>query len=310
MRNSGFTLVELLVVIAIISTLVALLLPAVQQAREAARRASCKNNLKQIGLALHNYHDVYRVLPPGFIDVRPGGQWQCGTMSDGTLLPDQESYCWGWGAMILPFVEQSALFDQLNPDGCRMPNAASQNWPGGRVLLQERISLFECPTSPNTVPLNPYLEWYSVSNYVLNGEIGDQNTRIAFHEITDGLSNTLLCGERHLFSGIPSGDQRRQIGGTIFGKSKETTNGVRGNARHPPNKAYVGDEPCCGNDPLATRNAYSSMHQGGLNIVLADGSVRFISENIESADNIPTVIPGQIWQNLSLISDGQVLGEF
>ena len=101
-RRRGFTLIELLVVIAIIAILVALLLPAVQQAREAARRSSCKNNLKQIGLALHNYHDTHRVFPPGQIRGRnPSTGVECGNG-------------FSWGAMLLPFLEESAVYDGLD----------------------------------------------------------------------------------------------------------------------------------------------------------------------------------------------------
>src|SRR6188472_548040 len=98
----GFTLIELLVVIAIIAILIALLLPAVQQAREAARRSQCKNNLKQLGLALHNYHDTSNTLPPGWIAVP--------TMSGNT---NASAPCWGWGTMILPGLDQAPLYSSM-----------------------------------------------------------------------------------------------------------------------------------------------------------------------------------------------------
>ena len=103
-KRSGFTLVELLVVIAIIGILVALLLPAVQAAREAARRMSCGNNLKQIGLALHNYHDTYKTMPPAIVYTRPPAQ----------NARNGRPY-WGWGALVLPYVEQTPLHDALDP---------------------------------------------------------------------------------------------------------------------------------------------------------------------------------------------------
>src|SRR5437016_3440588 len=95
-RNAGFTLIELLVVIAIIAVLIALLLPAVQQAREAARRAQCKSSLKQIGLAMHNYHASLNCLPPGHLDA-----------------PFIWGTCWGWGTMILPYLDQAPLYNSL-----------------------------------------------------------------------------------------------------------------------------------------------------------------------------------------------------
>ena len=103
LRCKGFTLIELLVVIAIIAILVALLLPAVQQAREAARRSSCKNNLKQIGLALHNYHDVHNVLPPGYLRYANSASTWSGPG-------------WGWGVMILPQIEMTGMYDALRID--------------------------------------------------------------------------------------------------------------------------------------------------------------------------------------------------
>lgn len=102
LRSRGFTLIELLVVIAIIAILIALLLPAVQQAREAARRTQCKNNLKQIGLAMHNYHDIFNTLPPGYISRFPN------------VIVSGEQGLYSWGAMILPQVEQANLYSVLN----------------------------------------------------------------------------------------------------------------------------------------------------------------------------------------------------
>src|SRR5689334_25410189 len=104
-RRRAFTLIELLVVIAIIAVLIALLLPAVQQAREAARRTQCKNNLKQIGLALHNYHDTFRLFPPGYVD-RNGNP---------NLTPDNDlGPGWGWAAFLLPYIDQSPLYSPIN----------------------------------------------------------------------------------------------------------------------------------------------------------------------------------------------------
>ncbi len=106
-RHRGFTLIELLVVIAIIAILIALLLPAVQQAREAARRASCKNNMRQLGLALHNYHDTANTFPPGWISVDPATRRP--SAHDGLTGV-------GWGTMILPMIEQSNLYNRFNPN--------------------------------------------------------------------------------------------------------------------------------------------------------------------------------------------------
>src|SRR6056297_1264459 len=127
-RRAGFTLIELLVVIAIIAILVALLLPAVQQAREAARRSSCKNNLKQLGLALHNYHDTHTTLPPGWISV------------DGVVHSPHDGVSGaGWGTMILPFVEQSNLYDAFNPN-------ISIADPSQNAFRLNILNSFNCPS--------------------------------------------------------------------------------------------------------------------------------------------------------------------
>ena len=124
----GFTLVELLVVIAIIAVLIALLLPAVQQAREAARRTQCKNNLKQIGLALHNYHDNYNALPPGWIGVTNGGPDIYGLNG------------WGWASRILPQIDQSPLYNQLNFLVKIEAVRPGRNEEPGQVALRHRES--------------------------------------------------------------------------------------------------------------------------------------------------------------------------
>ncbi len=133
-RSAGFTLIELLVVIAIIAILVALLLPAVQQAREAARRSSCKNNLKQLGLAVHNYHDTYRVLPPGYVtqenSVDAGGN---GPRSG-----------WAWNAYILPFMEQGPLYDILQPGRTLASDAAATG--ASATAMKQPLESFRCPS--------------------------------------------------------------------------------------------------------------------------------------------------------------------
>ena len=132
-KHRGFTLIELLVVIAIIAILIALLLPAVQQAREAARRTQCKNNLKQIGLALHNYHDVNRAFPPG---------WVPQLSSTGAVSNTRRS-SWAWSVFILPYIDQAPLFNQLT----QTPVPVYPNFP---VLpgddLDRNLAAFTCPS--------------------------------------------------------------------------------------------------------------------------------------------------------------------
>src|SRR5262245_49416691 len=198
----GFTLIELLVVIAIIAVLIALLLPAVQKVREAAARMKCANNLKQIALALHSYHDANQMFPP-----------QDRTATVPPCPAANNNFKWGWGTDILPYVEQSALHTQLQPDGCNMPPPTTQ------PLLQTRLSIFRCP-SDNGPALNPYFANYATSNYPANQNVfyplspTAPPARVA--SITDGTSNTFMLGERRLSPG-PSNPQGG-VGAAIFGR--------------------------------------------------------------------------------------------
>lgn len=184
MKRRGFTLIELLVVIAIIAILIALLLPAVQMAREAARRTQCRNNLKQLGLALHNYHDTHTTFPPGLIaandNFRDG-------MHSGL-------------AMLLPQLEQSAVYNQLDFN-------VSWRDPVNAAATSAHISAFRCPSSIGGLPQNGGFD-LPVTDYVfskgtrawlcLNGETSgmfDINSRVRARDVTDGLSNTFAMGE-------------------------------------------------------------------------------------------------------------------
>src|SRR5579862_4502228 len=202
----GFTLIELLVVIAIIAVLVALLLPAVQQAREAARRSQCKNNLKQLGLALHNYHDTANTLPPG---------WIGNAASSGN--------CWGWGAMILPNLDQTVLYNALSSTAVGPKTgfgAVMMSFPAVSAL-QTPLPVFRCPSDGGKSLVGPFpinntvggtTQFIGRTNYV--GVVGSninwsvvpttsnangafsQNSLRNFRDFTDGLSCTFLVGER------------------------------------------------------------------------------------------------------------------
>lgn len=202
-RKCGFTLIELLVVIAIISVLVALLLPAVQHAREAARRTQCRNNLKQLVLAMHNYHDVFNLLPPGYIH-------RFGPSGDGANHAGL-----AWGAMLLPHLEKTNIYRQINP---RIPI-----WdPANRDPREMQLSVFLCPTDRFSVNSNRFvvrdestnpIEKYAAASYASNWgpaspdvNLDDtpeasrgvfyRNSDTAMSDIVDGLSNTFLVGER------------------------------------------------------------------------------------------------------------------
>ncbi len=187
-RRAAFSMIELLVVIAIIAILIGLLLPAVQKVREAAARTKCQNNLKQLTLALHNYASTFGPLPPGY--KAPGN------------IPG-----WGWGAHVLPFVEQDALATALGAPAATFGGGANPAPP--TPLTQTRLDLFVCPsdTGPD---LNPLKRNHAKSNYrgicgpalptlyVPDTDFGGvlfQNSQVRPADITDGTSNTLALGE-------------------------------------------------------------------------------------------------------------------
>jgi prepilin-type N-terminal cleavage/methylation domain-containing protein len=271
----GFTLVELLVVIAIIGVLVALLLPAVQAAREAARRMQCTNNLKQLGLAVHNYHDTFNVFPPQMLNVDTNNNRR-----------------WGWGAVTLPYIEQGSLHAQLNPDGGKQIPVAS-TLIGGAPLLKTKVATHLCPSDNTGVVVNQFHpsvaassnadSWYSKSNYVCNQQMmryraGFAGACFRMAEVTDGTTNTLLLTERRL--SIPK--PKRYPGSIIWGTAEGTGDSANTfHAAHPINTpSDNSDFDADGNDTTRKRFAISSAHPGGAMFAMGDASVRFISQNV------------------------------
>ena len=279
--SAGFTLIELLVVIAIIGVLVALLLPAVQQAREAARRTQCKNNLKQIGLALHSYHDIHLTFPPGYLsrfdnaanDLGPG---------------------WGWGAMILPQIEQGPLFNQINFNvGIEQPlNTTSR---------LQKLTVFLCPSdvAPDrwqVVQRNPATGTFianlcevASANYVgmfgtfEPGVDGDgllfRNGRIGFKDMTDGSSSTLVVGERSFRLGEATWTGAVTTGVIV-------PDGSDGVGTGPPETAsslilgHSGDGFSPGN-PRSHVNQFYSLHTGGVHFLFGDGHTSFLGSSLD-----------------------------
>ncbi|WP_166828297.1 DUF1559 domain-containing protein [Thalassoroseus pseudoceratinae] len=313
LRRKGFTLIELLVVIAIIAILIALLLPAVQQAREAARRTQCKNNLKQLALALQNYHDTYQKFPAGF--ARNAARLAVSS------CPEGQCANWSWGAAILPQIEQDNLYEQVD-----VGNAAFEavvNDTNLRPLLQTPITAFRCPsdTAPDLnsdqhVPGNGdancagSCQPIATANYIgvnnsyelerdtHNGIFNNEQHYIGMRDVTDGTSNTLILGERAW-----------QIGGTslqaavIFGTNGDSEN------HNDQGLVYVmgaGRYPINDNCTNCTRG-FSSRHSGGAQFALTDGSVIFISENVDH--NTDSAV-NSVYERLIGRDDGQVIGEY
>ena len=317
----GFTLIELLVVIAIIAVLIALLLPAVQQAREAARRSSCVNNLKQLGLAAQNHHDVRGRFPYGF---------QIKHYSPD--IPDAH-FRWSALAELTPFLEQSVLYNQLDLEVplVRGPGDGYTPFPQNAPWIATLIPLFLCPSDRAA----KVTEDRGPTNYVAcagdgsnHGSAEDANgicfinSKIGFRDITDGSSNTILFSESTLGTGETPPTARPIDVTTTFvtlgsgGAFSEavcdaasTFSTQRGriwadgnmsnglfNAYLPPNSKTP---DCVRHNSPGYRTA-RSRHTGGVNANLADGSVRFISESIDLA----------VWHALATRNGGEVIGEF
>jgi prepilin-type N-terminal cleavage/methylation domain-containing protein len=305
----AFTLVELLVVIAIIGVLVALLLPAVQAARESARRTSCSSNLRQIGLAMQNYHDQNQAFPIGVSNNVAGA----GNGSDGN---------WTWPARILPFIEQSGIYATINVGigNAPLPTANTQI----SQAIMTPIPIYMCPSDPgNPKQYNNFLRGYAKLNYPATKpmvmwrdwetDAGYRNRSTRMVDVTDGTSNTFLCGERavaklnHFISM-----------GAIWSNQRGSNNSYTFDA-NPPNQSYPANAlnaagECCntGNDPTNIRGSATSMHTNGLQFVLVDGSVRFVSNNIDSRRCTPnlTCTNISVYSRLYYRDDGLLVGDF
>ena len=291
--RSGFTLVELLVVIAIIGVLVALLLPAVQAAREAARRSQCSNNLKQLAIAMHNHHDVYGYFPAQYYYLQ---------------APAHARGDWGGLVRLMPFYEQQPLYDMLNP-GNFLGDIPTVN-----TYTQTKVKTLLCPSDSNGGALNAYASNYAKSNYLYNHQAVSlytsnngaiTETVVNFASITDGTSNTIMFGERDM--------KHNAAGGLWIGRVVGKTDAIIvGRGDIPMNTPC----PNPGSDPNCNRHAWSSLHPAGSQFALADGSVRFISQNIPSHIGFTTSCASSpntnnfLYQNLHRRNDGNTIGDF
>lgn len=335
-KRPAFTLVELLVVIAIIGILVGLLLPAVQAAREAARRMSCGNNLKQMGLAFHNYEGVYRRFPSAVYGSRP--------QEDPSGVGQDDGF--SWQVSILNFIEQQNLYNRINPTGSwgALGNTSGRRsvfypgfpapaiLPGGDTI----ISTYRCPSSalPSHVPGQwlvpgsnlvgggsvpaqfPNAVGYATSDYKSAGGscYGDfgvihkiwEGGGSRFADVTDGLSNTIAAIESSYVTTNVSAASRRTTAPTsfrdwpvwigAFGGGQDETQRTNGRTNSPIN---AGVNPSTMAFAINDDNAFS-FHTGGAQAVFADGSVQFLSENIAI----------QTYCNLHDRRDGNALGEW
>ena len=291
----GFTLIELLVVIAIIAVLIALLLPAVQQAREAARRSQCINNLKQLGLALHTYHDSMNVFPPGWIGVQGGNSDMEGPSG------------FAWGSHILPYIDQAPLYNRLNFN-------VSCTDASNAIARQTVLASFRCPTdpSPNIWSLgeegNPsnILATLPSANYVGSfGTLGFEdicasppfpgaqcvsngmffhNSSTRMRDAVDGTSNTVFLGEHRSNAALRWNST--WVG--VIPAGEEAIARILAVSDHTPNH------------PSLHIDDFSSWHTGGVHFLFGDGRVRFITQNIDT----------NVFKAIATRSGGEVVGEF
>ena len=327
-KRRGFTLIELLVVIAIIAILIALLLPAVQQAREAARRTQCKNNLKQLGLALHNYHDTYNAFPFGH---------QFTGIFDGVPNNNQGGTGFYWSYSILPYVEQSNLYARFNSSfpisntsfPASVANAAAATTPLASMLCPSdtRPSTLNAGAAGAIGAIRPHATTSykgACSSFSTIGATNAQRSNGMFNrdsshncrkmrDITDGTTNSIMLGEQcdrestiaRLYGGVT----------TTLGWADGQTNRAILSGEFAINARAWPTDPTNGDERTAT-----SRHTGGAQFLLCDGSVRFISENIQhttrvwnAADPFNSTNGGAgygIYQRLYSIADGLVIGEY
>ena len=339
MRRRGFTWVEAIVAMAIIAVLAALFLPAVQEAREAARRTQCKNNLKQLGLALHNYHDVFKTFPPGYV-----------IDTDGVYLG------WGWGVQLLPYLDCSPRFNKISvyfgeglPSLTDLPDLTSQDhvfmcpsdagsplvshafvstsrviggvvtpgtfdWMGhiGRSTyfgnagyLQADAGGIEHDENGGPPSIEPYVNLASLGNSGTSASPGHrycdqqnfqglfgQNSGVTIYDIKDGTSNVFIVGERY----TPANSSAGAVGhGTWVGVPDCSTAAGLAMA--------LGDTSIrinSGSGSHAQTTGFGSQHTGGSHFLLADGSVRFLSEKIGIG----------LYRDLSTVNDGRETSDF
>jgi len=315
MRRKAFTLIELLVVIAIIAILIALLLPAVQQAREAARRTQCRNNLKQLGLALHNYHDALGMFPLGALTnngLRYGGQ------------PE-------WPYLIhylYPYLDQAVAYNRLN-FSMQAPWVSPAGWVPG--MNDQAIPVLQCPSDGKAGAVKQIgvgSQLFTSSNYLglfsglndLQSEQDQTLTQAAFainrgrkiRDFGDGTSNTMVIAEyltgvkddfRGVFCTSRAGSQFLHVTNTPNSSAPDSIldypgfcpTGNANNANDPARNL-----PCTPGNGDGNFASPRSRHVGGVHVLLGDGAVRLISNSI----NLAT------WRNLAWVEDGNTLGEF
>lgn len=324
-QTAGFTLVELLVVIAIIGTLVGLLLPAVQAARESARRSQCSNNIKQIALGMHTFHDAKKGLPQACVSTGSFGGTMSGNMG------------WGWTVFVLPYMEYVDVYDAI-----KVQNGYPEWGTASPTVAAQPISTLICPScqvamGAPAAKIQAAMGWGSIrsskTNYLgnggpkrtYNGTVADRRSAslgairkeagVSFKEVTDGLSKTILIGEGGGKAATAADDPLMP---SIWVCTTDSGNYMTQMLRYGSEKINAG-----------TTSSFGSSHAGGGQFAMCDGSVRFINDAVEfaaggliwgadlsNANDLPSLLadyvsPGKgVFQKLTARNDGNSVSDF
>jgi prepilin-type N-terminal cleavage/methylation domain-containing protein/prepilin-type processing-associated H-X9-DG protein len=323
----GFTLIELLVVIAIIAILVALLLPAVQQAREAARRSACKNNLKQLGLALHNYHQTHDCFAPGLVvPIYNPYPTSAGDVDSGHRFVTRNP---AWGLYISPFLELGNVYEKQTFNAVGSNGLLNYNGDKNTNLLDISPPVFKCPSEPEQASMT---DGFGRASYV--GIQGNErrtrgqgmtftqcngmfwtNSNAKIRDVIDGTSNTLFVGEVSSQQWFTWGAGNLNFNGGAWcaiGQFKNDDLVIRDcnyisqiNRSTPDSTTH--SSATLGGGGNGNNDGFGSYHRGGVQFLLVDGSVRFIGDNIDSAT---TTANDGTYQRLAARNDGKTVGAF
>jgi prepilin-type N-terminal cleavage/methylation domain-containing protein/prepilin-type processing-associated H-X9-DG protein len=278
-RYHAFTLVELLVVIAIIGILIALLLPAVQAAREAARRLSCVNNLTQLIIAVQNYETAYRLYPPGTINDK------------GPIANAAEGYHHSWLTQLLPYIEEQNTFQHVD-------FSVGAYHEKNAEVRKVHLPVFRCPSSGHRegdVAVSNYAGLHHDLDALINNDnhgIFFLNSAVKFEDVSDGTSNTLFIGEKEV-------EEKGDLGWMSGTRSTLRNTGLEINAGLGPHRYGAQPQPAPkeSGETSVKVGGFSSRHPGGANFAFGDGSVRFLSQTV----------PTDVFQQLGHRSDGKLL---